>query len=687
MRYRRIRARLFFAFGTLLALMLVAVAVSLTRLEQISFKAKALIDEEANRVQLANQTVQFSQGAALILMRLLQTPEQEERKPLYLRMDAENAEADAALQKMLVTMVSSDLKVTIETLQRQREYYAEVFQVTVEQLELEGLLLARAHFAAHTEPALQALMKLTADLAARQRTLMQQEVALLHHSAETARWVAIFISLSSLLIGAALSYYIAQGIARPVGQAVDAAQAIASGDYGQPVPPGPDDEIGTLMQSMEVMRASIASREQHIVHLAYSDPMTGLGNRTYLLAALEKLHGDAPAALILINLDRFSLINSALGHSVGDHLLTLVAARLRDVAGPTAELARLGADEFCLLAPGTEEEMRACAERVLGALNQPIAIDDQRLDVSARAGMAHYPSDAQDARGLLRRADLALAHAKHRHESLARADEVADEPAHEQLALIGQMREALAQDHFEVHYQPKLMLATLRITGAEALIRWRHPTRGLVPPGRFIPFAEQTGFIREITPWLIQRVITDAAAWARDGHAIVASLNLLTHDLRDHRLIDLLAATLAEHALPPSQLCLEITESALMDDPEAALGHLQELADLGLKLSIDDYGSGQASLAYVKNLPVHELKIDRAFVSGVDHDPRNAAIVRSTLLLCRELGLSVVAEGAEESSEIDWLRENACDLVQGYGIAKPIPKADFLSWVSAFHTQ
>lgn len=224
-------------------------------------------------------------------------------------------------------------------------------------------------------------------------------------------------------------------------------------------------------------------------------------------------------------------------------------------------------------------------------------------------------------------------------------------------------------------------LASRRIAGAEALIRWRHPTRGLVLPGLFIPFAEQTGFIREITPWLIQRVIKDIATMRGAGLDLVVSANLSTLDLLNVDLITSIVQTLRREQLPPACLCLEITESALMEDPECALENLQQLAAHGIKLAIDDYGSGQASLSYVRDLPVHELKIDRMFITDVHLTPKNAAIVRSTVLLCQELQMVVVAEGAEQQGEIDWLKENQCDLVQGYGIAKPMPLRDFLAWV------
>jgi EAL domain-containing protein (putative c-di-GMP-specific phosphodiesterase class I) len=308
-------------------------------------------------------------------------------------------------------------------------------------------------------------------------------------------------------------------------------------------------------------------------------------------------------------------------------------------------------------------------------------LDNQRLDIDASLGIVMLPDDGVSLTSLLRRADLAMSLAKRRHAGYAFGTDVANEPPHEQLALIGEMREALARDEFVAYFQPKMEFASRHIKGVEALLRWRHPAKGLIPPLRFIPFAEQTGFIREITPWLLRHVVRQAAKWHRDGLEIVASVNLSTLDLVSPRLVADVSQLLDETGLPARLLCLEITESALMDDPEQALRHLDQLAELGVKLSIDDYGSGQASLAYVQKLPVHELKIDRAFVDKVDQLPRNAAIVRSTILLCRELGLSVVAEGAETQEELSWLASNGCDIVQGYGIAKPMQPEDLIAWV------
>jgi predicted signal transduction protein with EAL and GGDEF domain len=368
---------------------------------------------------------------------------------------------------------------------------------------------------------------------------------------------------------------------------------------------------------------------------------------------------------------------------VGDRLLREIAARLSELASETRLVARLWGDEFAFLLKGADRSgARRFALMALAMLRDPVKLDEQRLDIGGSMGVALYPDDAQDAATLLRRAEVAMRIAKRQHEAVAFASEVGDEPLHAQLSLIGEMREAMAREEFVVYYQPRLELATRRIAGAEALIRWRDPVRGLVPPSHFIPFAEHTGFIREITPWMVKKVASHAAAWRAQGLPLVPSVNLSALDLGNRELIDELRRLAESAALPPGGLCLEITESALMEDPELGTRHLAELAALGFKLAIDDYGVGRASLAYLRTLPVHELKIDRTFVRAVETSTTNAAIVSSTIVLCHALGITVVAEGAETAAELDWLTRNACDAAQGFHIARPMPCEALPPWVA-----
>lgn len=484
------------------------------------------------------------------------------------------------------------------------------------------------------------------------------------------------------------SIILARRIVRPISELSAATRRMSEGDYGTALVMGRragNDEIAQLAGSFEQMRHGIASREESIARLAYRDSLTDLPNRTRFMEAFDGMADGAEAVVAVLNIDRFAMINNALGYAVGDRLLRAAGQRLAALVPPSGIVARLWGGHFAILLKDADSTAaRAFADAALRALRDPITLDGQRLDIGGSIGVALHPQDGLDGSTLLRRAEAAMAAARQRHSSLAFVTEIGAEPPHEQLSLIGDMRAALENGEFMLAYQPKLALASGRIVAAEALLRWRHPERGMVPPVRFIPFAEQTGFIREITPWVLKTAIRQLAAWHAAGLDIAVSANLSTLDLLDPGLPGFVERLLREHDVPSMRLCLEITESALMDDPASALARLAELADLGVKLSIDDYGVGQASLAYLKSLPVNELKLDRSFIDGIDASPRNAAIVRSTIMLSHALGLSVVAEGVETQAELDWLRANGCDVVQGYRIARPLDAALVHDWIAAW---
>ena len=677
-----IRSRLILAFAVMLALLLAVSGVTVHRFSVLSARMHDFVDQQARISFLAQRANQHSQNAAIHLLRLLRSPDREQRVALYRDMDTALADSDVAIGGLERAGLEGSDGSEIRDLVDLRARYGASFQETVELIEIEGLAPARRHFDEKTDPLLRELLATTLTVAGRQQERMQEEVRQIEAAAASARLIVWLIALSALLIGLVLALLIARSIARPVRQAVEIAESIAGGSYEVVVPKGEGKEVGALMRALDVMRDSIATREREVLSLAYIDVLTGLPNRNRFMDNFAQLLKSEPGGLFLLDLNRFAAINNALGHAVGDRMLVEIAQRLRSVVPEQFVVARLGADEFAILTRGMDKASAVeFAQHLLHELHQPVMVDGQRLDVDASIGVVLFPEDGDSVTALMRRADLSVTSAKRRHDGFAFGADVEHEPPPEQLALIGEMREALANDEFVAYFQPKQDLSTGRIVGAEALLRWRHREKELIPPGRFIPFAEQTGFIREITPWLLRHVVQQAATWHRDGLDIVSSINLSMLDLASPALVRDVRQLLEETSLPAHLLCLEITESALMDDPDEALRYLDELAALGVKLSIDDYGSGQASLAYVQKLPVHELKIDRAFVEQVDQQPRNAAIVRSTILLCRELNLSVVAEGAETHEEIDWLRRNDCDVVQGYGIAKPMPADSFELWV------
>lgn len=681
-----IRARLILAFAILFGLFLAVTTASLHRLDGLITTTQRIVNSQARQAHLAENIHQHAQAESIILFDLLRTPARDDRVQLYAALDEEIKASGKAVSDLDRTMLSVDARNKIAHLNDLRQRYEVLLQATVESLETEGAAKAHAHFNDLTRKKLNALLFDTQTLVAYAQKMMQTELEQLQQSAASAKWLVILLSICASLVGTLLVWFIDRGIVTPVRQVVALTQSIASGNYSTEVPVGKHGEIGAMLRALSVMRDSIANREENILRLAYVDTLTKLPNRRRFMESFDARSGTDTGALVLFDINRFALINNALGYSVGDRLLCEFAARIRQATSGASLVARLGADQFALLLSGADHDnATAQVRQIIQTVHLPIMIEGQRLDIEASVGIVLYPQEGADTTTLLRRAHMALKSAKQRHASMAFGSELGDEPAHAQLSLLGEMREALAQGEFVIYYQPKLNLAQHKITAAEALIRWMHPVKGLIPPSQFIPFAEQTGFIREITPWVLRQVITDAAQWHRNGLAIIPSANLSTLDLLNPSLVTDIKHMLTQSDLPADHLFLEITESALMVQPELVLEHLNELAKFGVKLSIDDYGTGQSSLAYVKTLPVNELKIDRSFVTGVDITPKNAAIVRSTILLCQDLDLSIVAEGVETMEELTWLTNNQCDMVQGYIIAKPMPLNAFVEWVKKFN--
>ena len=497
-------------------------------------------------------------------------------------------------------------------------------------------------------------------------------------------WLAV-VSLVALGAG---SVVIARSITGPVQRLAEGTRRIQEGDYSKQVAVEHHDEIGELAVSFNHMLDGIKSREKEILRLAYEDGLTALPNRAMFNEQLDQAvkmakRNEDPLAVMLLDMDRFKAINDTLGHPVGDQVLREVGRRVRIVLRESDVVARLGGDEFAvLLATGDAERAPQVALKILKALEERLVIDGQSMDIAASIGIALYPQHGDDAAALVRAADVAMYVAKRNKGGYASYDPGHDERRQEHLTLLGELRHAVENDELVLHYQPKVTIDGMKVGAVEALVRWNHPVRGFIPPNSFIPFAEQTGYISSITRWVVKRAVHQCGLWHRQGLQLRVSVNVSARDLRSgDTLVQDVEAALRLEDVPAALLCLEITESGLMDDPGSAQTTLRRIRDLGVATSIDDYGTGYSSLAYIKQLPVTELKIDRAFVSGMEADHRNAAIVRSTIELGHNLGLVVVAEGVETDHELAELQRFGCDIAQGYRFARPMPAADLEVWL------
>jgi diguanylate cyclase (GGDEF)-like protein len=496
------------------------------------------------------------------------------------------------------------------------------------------------------------------------------------------------ISGLAVVVSIVAGLMIARGIVRPVRDLARVARRIASGNYSTVPAIRRRDEIGALANAFRTMQQGLVARESRIMDLAYRDALTALPNRALYSERLDQELATAaplnlPVAVLLMDLDHFKDVNDSLGHPIGDMLLCEVASRLQSVVGTSADTAaRLGGDEFAVLLPGsTAVDAEYVAGEMLRALEAPMTLDGHLVDVRASIGIAVHPEHGQESATLLRRADIAMYQAKRKNLGVAVWDDRLDQHSGERLTLMSDLRQAVDNDELALVYQPKVALPGNGECFVEALVRWKHPTRGIVSPLEFIPFAEQTGYIRAITQWVLTHAVAQCAAWRADGLPVNVSINLSPRDLMDPELPDRFSAMLEQNFCAASWFTIEITESAILDDPAHAIANMKRLDALGCRLAIDDYGTGYSSLAYLRHLPVHELKIDKSFVMGMARDASDGVIVRSTVDLAHAMGLAVVAEGVEDEATLDQLRALRCDFVQGYWLSRPLAQGEVAGWM------
>ncbi len=431
----------------------------------------------------------------------------------------------------------------------------------------------------------------------------------------------------------------------------------------------------------------VASVALHREQQALTDALTGLPNRILLgTRTAESLleSGDAGTALLLFDLDRFKEVNDTLGHHVGDRFLQVIASRLAAAVRPGDTVVRLGGDEFALLLPSTgADEAEQTARRLLEAVRAPIVLDGLHVDVDASVGIAVAPEHGNHLDALLQHADVAMYLAKGTGSGVEHYDASRDRNTTSRLVMLGELRRALSGGELEVHYQPQARLVSGRVTGVEALVRWRHPERGLVPPDEFVPLAESSGLIEALTSHVLDSAVGQAAAWRAQGLELRVAVNVSVRDLSGTGLVDSVLAALTRHGLPACCLLLEVTEGSLFAESHRAAATLLRLDELGVALSLDDFGTGWSSLGHLRRLPVQELKVDRSFVQRMAADPRDAAIVRSVVDLGVGLGMRVVAEGVEDRATWRLLAEMGCDEAQGWLLSRAEPAEVLTPWLLA----
>jgi diguanylate cyclase (GGDEF)-like protein len=473
---------------------------------------------------------------------------------------------------------------------------------------------------------------------------------------------------------------IARSVSRPIESLAAVARRIAGGDYTPPESSVETKEIAQLSGALGNMAVAIGEREERIRFQARHDAVTGLPNRLSLSESIDRhmnVNPDGAAALLMVGVPRLQEIVGTLGHDFRDRLMRFVGHRLQSATGSNRLVARVSDIGFVVWIPG-HSDVLATAHQLMAAVGQDYREGSVTVDIATAIGIALVPEHGKDSGLLLQRVDTAL------HDALVQVDNrvmiydvAADPHRSDRLSLMSDLREALEAGSLQLFCQPKIDLPENRIAGAEGLLRWTHPVRGFVPPDSFISLAEETGNIRPLTNWVLETGIGQAADWARRGMALRLSVNLSVRDLADPSLPDRVADEMRRQSVPPSAMLFEITESAIMGEPDKAIAVLNRLTDLGMDLSIDDFGVGQSSFAYLRRLPVREIKIDKSFVLKLANSPEDATIVRSIVDLGHNLGYRVTAEGVEDEASFNFLRDVGCDYAQGYFIAKALPRDGF----------
>ncbi len=450
-----------------------------------------------------------------------------------------------------------------------------------------------------------------------------------------------------------------------------------------PILYGTSDAMLMIVQDVSERKAHL----EKLQRLALFDDLTGLANRYFVLTRLEiemlaARDRGVPLAVLVVDVNRFREINNILGYANGDELLKQLAGRLQDIAGADSLIGRLGGDEFIAVFPGLDmAAVLDMAGRIQEALEKSFRIEGTPLAIEASIGIALYPEHADKALALIQRADVAMRQARDEKSGMRPYDAERDPFSMRRLTMFRDLREALQRGSLSLHYQPKVDLKSGRVVGVEALARWQTESGERISPAEFVPLAEQTGLIRPLGLWVLDEAVSQCGAWRRQGLQLGMAINVSTWNLLDTSLPDRIAGLLERWGVEASGITLEITESAIMEYPETAVDVLISLKTLGLALSVDDFGTGHSSLAYLKSLPINELKIDQRFVADMSGNRTDRAIVRSTIDLAHELNLNVVAEGVEDENTWEALGRLSCDQVQGFYLSRPLPPDAFIGWL------
>lgn len=524
--------------------------------------------------------------------------------------------------------------------------------------------------------------------------VLQQSISETKAQYDSLKLSLLLLTLVGLGVFTVVIIYTSKLITKPISVLSETAKQLGQGNYDLSIKTNRKDEIGQLSNAFNAMREAISDREKRVYRAAFVDEITELPNRAAFIKRLDEAISIAKDngsnfMVMILNLDRFKQVNKIMGRAFGDQILMHVAENLRSLVRESTDMvARLGADEYAILLPNAAlEQGQLVASKMLKQFEQTQQVSEQKIDVSLSIGISVYPAHGDSHEQLFNNAETALQYSKAKKVAVVVYDKQFDVGAKDNLTLSSDLREAIKNNQLSLYLQPKVDINSKQAMMAEALVRWIHPERGFIFPDQFIPFAEQTGLIQNITMWMLNEACKVTAQFNAQGVILSIAVNISTRDLIDQALPDKLQELLNQYQISVDNIAIEITESSIMDDPIRAEATLLKLAEMGVKIAIDDFGTGYSSLAYLKRLPVQELKIDKSFVLNMEKNASDASIVKSTIDLGHNLNLKVVAEGIENVEAWQLLEKMGCDYGQGYFMGKPMPANDYPAWLAAWQAK
>lgn len=686
----RISYRLTLSYILILGLFILAVVRSVSQVQEVSRRSQEFASQDLQKLLQVQNLALDIEGSTSALV-LIFNATQEKRKPAYDAIDAKKKHIDELIQQLSTESNDEAQSICLQRLAFTHQEYRQSYLNLFDEIELDNPEGAKRVFETQVAPARQAFLSesnILLDLAKRRIKQRQEEE---QRDLEQLKLHILGISVLTVLAGITLAFVTQSSVVHPLRMLEQSALRIASGDYKSKIPSTQTTEVAQVSHALNIMTDAIASREAEIEQLAYYDGLSNLPNRTRLLTMFSQQNLQHHA-MILMDIARLKIVNETLGFGTGDTLIVETSQSLQRALSKHSDkmtfLTKFSGGQFALFcAANVDSDTRNFVEQIIRdiqlELHLPVQCGSYSIDVNLVFGSAIANSETNNLTTLIRNAEVALYAAKEKNESSAWYSDVQEASRLSHLSLLSDLRSAIQSNELQMWLQPKMHLNDMRNYGFEALVRWQHPQRGFISPIEFVPFAERAGYISHVTSWMLEQAVKILAQWKNEYPQLSIAVNVSTSDLRDQGLPDRVKQLIHQYQISPSLLQLELTESGIMENPSNAITLLHSLRSTGIGLSIDDFGTGHSSLAYLQKLPVSELKIDRSFVIDIDQQESTQKLVKTIIEMGHGLGLHVIAEGIETEAERDTLIKLNCDSIQGYFYSKPLHGNSLRDWLAA----